>query len=37
VDQFVIRTHWSGMPVENALHSIGMLTRHVLPALRDGA
>lgn len=34
VDHFVLRTHWSGMPVEMALRSMELLSREVLPALR---
>lgn len=34
VDTFVIRSHWPGMPVEDARSSIRMLTTEVLPALR---
>lgn len=34
VDHFVLRTHWSGMPVESSLHSIKMLSEHVVPELR---
>lgn len=34
VNHFVFRTHWSGIPIESSLHSIKMLTDHVLPALR---
>lgn len=31
VDHFVLRTCWSGMPVADALRSIDLLTREVLP------
>ncbi len=34
VDHFVLRTHWSGMPLDVSLHSMRMLTEHVLPGLR---
>lgn len=34
VNHFIFRTYWSGMPVESGLHSMEMLTRHVLPVLR---
>lgn len=34
VTHFVFRTHWSGMPLETSLHSIRMLSEHVIPALR---
>jgi alkanesulfonate monooxygenase SsuD/methylene tetrahydromethanopterin reductase-like flavin-dependent oxidoreductase (luciferase family) len=37
VDHFILRTHWSGMPVEASMHSLRMLSEHVLPALRDDA
>jgi len=37
VNHFIIRTHWSGMPVEASLESIELLSREVVPALRDGA
>lgn len=36
VNHFIIRTHWSGMPVEASLQSIELLSKEVLPALRDG-
>lgn len=37
VDHFLVRTHWSGMAIETSLHSMRMLTEHVLPELRaDG-
>lgn len=35
VNHFVVRTHWSGMPVEASLHSIRLLTDEVLPVLRS--
>lgn len=34
VDHFILRTHWSGMPVESALDSIRLLSKEVLPAVR---
>ena len=34
VDQFIIRTHWIGMPTESALRSIELISSRVLPALR---
>lgn len=34
VDHFVLRTNWAGMPVEDALSSVDLLSREVLPALR---
>jgi alkanesulfonate monooxygenase SsuD/methylene tetrahydromethanopterin reductase-like flavin-dependent oxidoreductase (luciferase family) len=34
VDTFVIRSHWPGMPVDDALASLRLLTEEVLPALR---
>lgn len=37
VDHFVLRTHWSGMPLDASLDSMRMLTEHVLPALREGS
>lgn len=37
IDHLIVRTHWSGMPVEHSLQSIRLLTDHVLPALHAGA
>ncbi len=37
VNHFIIRTHWSVMAVEASLESIELLSREVVPALRDGA
>ncbi len=34
VNQFIIRTHWIGMPVESTLQSIRLISEHVMPALR---
>lgn len=34
VDTFVIRSHWPGMPVGDALSSLRLLSDEVLPALR---
>jgi alkanesulfonate monooxygenase SsuD/methylene tetrahydromethanopterin reductase-like flavin-dependent oxidoreductase (luciferase family) len=34
VDHFIFRTHWAGMPIEDALASVDLLTDEVLPALR---
>lgn len=34
VDTFVIRSHWPGMPVGDALSSLRLFTDEVLPALR---
>lgn len=34
VDHFVFRTHWAGMPVEDALGSVALLTDEVIPSLR---
>ncbi len=34
-DYFVFRVHWSGMPKELAARSVRLLTREVLPALRE--
>lgn len=36
VDTFVIRSHWPGMPVDDALASLRLLTEEVLPVLRSG-
>jgi hypothetical protein len=30
----VLRTHWSGMPVEHALASMRLISDELLPALR---
>jgi alkanesulfonate monooxygenase SsuD/methylene tetrahydromethanopterin reductase-like flavin-dependent oxidoreductase (luciferase family) len=35
VDHFIFRPFWSGMPVETALESMNMLSREVMPALRQ--
>jgi alkanesulfonate monooxygenase SsuD/methylene tetrahydromethanopterin reductase-like flavin-dependent oxidoreductase (luciferase family) len=35
VDHFIFRPFWSGMPVETALKSMDMLSREVLPVLRE--
>lgn len=37
VDHFIFRTHWSGMPVEDAESSIDLLTREVIPVLSERA
>jgi alkanesulfonate monooxygenase SsuD/methylene tetrahydromethanopterin reductase-like flavin-dependent oxidoreductase (luciferase family) len=37
VDHFVLRTHWSGMPVADSLSSMRLLTGEVLPELRRTA
>jgi alkanesulfonate monooxygenase SsuD/methylene tetrahydromethanopterin reductase-like flavin-dependent oxidoreductase (luciferase family) len=34
VDHLVIRTHWAGMPVDTALHSMEAISRELLPELR---
>ncbi len=34
VTTFVFRTHFIGMPVEHALHSMRMIAAELLPALR---
>ena len=34
VNQFIIRTHWIGMPVESTLRSEQLISEHVMPALR---
>lgn len=36
IDHFILRTHWSGMPLDVSMHSMRMLTDHVLPDLRTG-
>jgi alkanesulfonate monooxygenase SsuD/methylene tetrahydromethanopterin reductase-like flavin-dependent oxidoreductase (luciferase family) len=35
VDHFIFRPFWSGMPVEAALESMDLLSRDVIPALRE--
>lgn len=35
VDHFIFRTNWAGMPLDSALSSLGLLSREVIPALRD--
>ena len=35
VTHFVFRTHFVGMPISHALHSMRMITRDLLPALRE--
>lgn len=35
VNHFIVRTHWSGMPVEHALQSIDLLSRDVIPVLQQ--
>lgn len=37
VTHFIFRTHWPGMPVEDSLQSIDLLSREVLPPLRGTA
>lgn len=37
VTLFVLRTHFIGMPIGNALHSMDMISRELLPALREAA
>lgn len=37
VNHFIFRTHWSGMPVGSALHSMDLLSREVIPVLRRAA
>lgn len=34
VNHLIFRTHWAGMPVQDALSSIDLLAREVVPALR---
>lgn len=34
VDHFILRTHWSGMPLEDTLTSMRLLSDEVLPELR---
>ena len=35
VNHLVVRTHWAGMPAQTALHSMDMISRELLPALRE--
>jgi alkanesulfonate monooxygenase SsuD/methylene tetrahydromethanopterin reductase-like flavin-dependent oxidoreductase (luciferase family) len=35
VDHFIFRPFWSGMPVETALESMDLLSREVVPTLRE--
>ncbi|MCD9155080.1 LLM class flavin-dependent oxidoreductase [Aeromicrobium duanguangcaii] len=35
VDHLVLRTHWAGLPVEDALESIRLLATEVIPALES--
>jgi alkanesulfonate monooxygenase SsuD/methylene tetrahydromethanopterin reductase-like flavin-dependent oxidoreductase (luciferase family) len=35
IDHFIFRPFWSGMPVETALESMDLLSREVVPALRE--
>jgi alkanesulfonate monooxygenase SsuD/methylene tetrahydromethanopterin reductase-like flavin-dependent oxidoreductase (luciferase family) len=35
VDHFLFRPFWSGMPVDTALESMDLLSREVVPALRQ--
>jgi alkanesulfonate monooxygenase SsuD/methylene tetrahydromethanopterin reductase-like flavin-dependent oxidoreductase (luciferase family) len=35
VDHFIFRPFWSGMPVETALESMQLLSREVIPTLRE--
>jgi alkanesulfonate monooxygenase SsuD/methylene tetrahydromethanopterin reductase-like flavin-dependent oxidoreductase (luciferase family) len=35
VDHFIFRPFWSGMPMETALESMDLLSREVVPALRE--
>jgi alkanesulfonate monooxygenase SsuD/methylene tetrahydromethanopterin reductase-like flavin-dependent oxidoreductase (luciferase family) len=35
VDHFIFRTFWAGMPVETAMQSMELLSREVVPALRE--
>jgi len=35
VDHFIFRPFWSGMPVRTALESMDLLSREVIPALRE--
>lgn len=34
VNQFIIRTHWIGMPMEATIQSIRLISEHVMPALK---
>ncbi|MQA85534.1 MAG: LLM class flavin-dependent oxidoreductase [Streptosporangiales bacterium] len=35
VNHFVFRTDWAGMPVDDAIRSVDLLSREVLPVLRE--
>ena len=35
VNQFIIRTHWMGMPMESTIRSIQLISEHVMPALQS--
>jgi alkanesulfonate monooxygenase SsuD/methylene tetrahydromethanopterin reductase-like flavin-dependent oxidoreductase (luciferase family) len=35
VDHFIFRTNWAGMPIEDALSSVDLLSTEVIPALRS--
>jgi len=37
VTHFVFRTHFIGMPIPHALHSMRMISSELLPALRAAA
>ncbi len=34
VNHLVVRTHWAGMPLDTALHSMDLISKELLPALR---
>ncbi|MFA7249381.1 MAG: LLM class flavin-dependent oxidoreductase [Dehalococcoidia bacterium] len=35
VNHLIIRTHWAGMPLETALHSMRLISEELIPALRN--
>ncbi|MDH3715728.1 MAG: LLM class flavin-dependent oxidoreductase [Gammaproteobacteria bacterium] len=35
VNHLIVRTHWAGMPLDTALHSMDLISRELLPALRE--
>ena len=34
VNHLIVRTHWAGMPLDTALHSMNMISKELLPVLR---
>lgn len=36
VNHFIFRTNWAGMPIQDAMSSVALLSEEVLPALREG-